>query len=88
MAPGDSPTLGKPADRAPVVVTTLQQLLTPGVLSPKDDTALLMLLIRLQAAVANFNDKARTYNGAVASDRHRQVLSPNAPRPRIDLLGL
>jgi hypothetical protein len=58
-----------------LIYRVLPQLLTPGVLDPDDDNALLMLVIRLQDAVENFNDQARTYNMAWASDRHPQVVA-------------
>jgi hypothetical protein len=75
MTPGDAPAEGEPAIARLLVFITLPQLLTSGVLNPKDDAALLMLLLSLQAAVADFNERARTYNNAIATDRHPQDIA-------------
>ena len=74
MTPGDRPILSEdPPTARRLVFSALPQLLAPGVVDPKKDWDLLMLLIRLSDAVENFNDKARTYNTAWASAQHPDV---------------
>lgn len=51
-------------------LNALPQLLAPGIIDPEKEDDLLMQLITLAAAVNRFNDKARTYNAAWASDQH------------------
>ena len=63
----------EPPTARKLVFSALPQLLAPGVLDSRKDTALLMLLIQFNEAVENFNDKARTYNTAWASDQHPQT---------------
>jgi hypothetical protein len=75
MAPGERLVDEDPPTARYLVYSTLPQLLAPGVIDPRTNTPLLMLLIRFNYAVENFNAKAQAYNAAWASDRHPQVIA-------------
>jgi hypothetical protein len=73
MTPGARPTGDDPPTARKLVFSALPQLLAPGVIHAQTEWPLLMLLIRFNVAVENFNDKARTYNTAWASDQHGNI---------------